>query len=279
MTQSQVTQAAHRPQVRVRMGRGVASSIAALAVLSLSLPSLAETSSYTGGGSAAAVEPSEQASRQECEQKDHAYVAFLACSRLLRAQDLDNAQKVRLTQRRAEASLVLFYFADAAEDFGIVLAAEPENLEARKGRAEALSENGNFKEAADDWAVLASKRADDIPARINLGKNLYAAGLYEQSAAAYKEAVALDGKNAVALIGLGQAFEMLGDREHSDESLAAALKLNPQNTAALMAKGEIAERRGDKKVAIESYMLSLKANGMQVKPRHALQRLGVETPP
>lgn len=232
-----------------------------------------------GAANAEAAPHAEQDNRQDCEQKDRAYVAFLACTRLLMAPALDTAQKLRITERRAQASLVLFYFAEAADDFGFVLAAEPDNLDARKGRAEALSENGNFKEAADDWAVLAGKRSDDIAARVNLGKNLYAAGLYDKSAAAYEEAVALDSKNAVALIGLGQAFEMLGDHQRSDDSLAAALKLNPENTAALMAKGEIAERRGDKQVAIESYMLSLKANGMQVKPRHALQRLGVETPP
>lgn len=232
-----------------------------------------------GAANAVAVPEAEKDNHQGCEQKERAYVAFLACTRLLMAPDLDNAQKLRITERRAEASLVLFYFAEAADDFGYVLTAEPDNMDARKGRAEALSENGNFKESADDWAVLAAKRSDDIAARVNLGKNLYAAGLYDKSVAAYKEAVALDAKNAVALIGLGQAFEMLGDHQHCDESLAAALKLNPENTAALMAKGEIAERRGDKQVAIESYMLSLKANGMQVKPRHALQRLGIETPP
>lgn len=262
----------------MKMSRQLTVGLASLGVM-LAFAYPAACQQQDGAAEAQTAPDAEPDNRQGCDQKDRAYVAFLACTRLLMAPELDNAQKVRITERRAQASLVLFYFSEAAEDFGYVLAAEPDNTEARKGRAEALGENGNFKEAADDWAMLASKRSDDIAARINLGRNLYSAGLYDKSASAYQEAVALDGKNAVALVGLAQASEMLGNRETSDQSLAAALKLNPQNTAALMAKGEIAERRGDKQVAIESYMLSLKANGMQVKPRHALQRLGVETPP
>lgn len=217
--------------------------------------------------------------RAECEQKDRAYVAFLACSRLLRAPDITAEQKLRITERRAHASLVLFYFSDAAEDFTEVLASEPDNVEARQGRGLALGEELRFKEAAEDWGVLAAKRPDDVAARVHLGKNLYAAGSYDKAVIAYQEAIAIDQHNAVALVGLARAFDMLDQRDKADESIAAALKLNPQNTAALMARGEMAERRGDKQIAIESYMLSLKANGMQVKPRHALQRLGIETPP
>ncbi len=127
--------------------------------------------------------------------------------------------------------------------------------------------------------MLSEKRPDDVAARVHLGKNLYAAGIFDKAAAAYQDAIKIDPKNAIALVGLARAYDMLDQRDKADESLAAALALNPQNTAALMARGEIAERRGDKQIAIESYMLSLKANGMQVKPRHALQRLGIETPP
>lgn len=232
----------------------------------------ASPSNATGAGDS-------QQDTADCQQKDRAYVAFLACSRLLRAPDLSGPARVRIVERRAEASLVLFYFTEAAEDYSEVLTAEPDNREARRGRAEALSENGSFKESADDWAVLAAKQADDMAARINLGKNLYQAGLYAKAVAAYQEAIALDANNVVALVGLARAYDMLEERSKADENIAAALKLNAQNTATLMARGEMAERRGDKQIAIESYMAALRANGMQVKPRHALQRLGVETPP
>lgn len=258
----------------IRTSLRLAAPFALLIGCLMTAPAVAEPPTYADQAA-----PNSEQDRADCEQKDRAYVAFLACSRLLRAPDVTAAQKLRLTERRAQASLVLFYFSDAAEDFTFVLAAEPDNLDARRGRAEALSENSQFRESAEDWAFLAAKHPDDVAARVHLGKNLYSAGLYEKSVAAYQEAVAIDGKNAVALVGLARAFDMLEQRQKSDESMAAALKLNPQNPAALMARGEMAERRGDKQIAIESYMLSLKANGMQVKPRHALQRLGIETPP
>lgn len=253
---------------------------AGLAQLALSA-SMAATShggmpNYAAPAQAAA---SSDQDREDCEQKGRAYVAFLACSRLLRAPDVTPEQKLRITELRAQAALVLFYFTDAAEDFTYVLAAEPGNLEARRGRAQALSEDSQFKASADDWAVLAAERPDDVAARVHQGKNLYAAGIYDKAAAAYQDAIKIDSKNAAALVGLARALDMLDQREKADESLAAALALNPENTAALMARGEIAERRGEKQIAIESYMLSLKANGMQIKPRQALQRLGIETPP
>lgn len=248
-------------------------------ILTIAMPAGAIADMPNYGEAPQAPAASAEQDRAECEQKDHAYVAFLACSRLLRAPDLTAEQKLRITERRAHASLVLFYFSDAAEDFTEVLASEPDNVEARQGRALALGEESRFKDAAEDWGMLAAKRPDDVAARVHQGKNLYAAGLYGEAAAAYQGAVAIDGKNAVALVGLARAYDALDQREKADESIAAALKLNPQNTAALMARGEIAERRGDKQIAIESYMLSLKANGMQIKPRQALQRLGIETPP
>lgn len=249
--------------------------IAALALILASPPAaFAGRTSYANEDA-----PAGEAARADCDQKEHASVAFLACTRLLMAGQLDKAAKVRVSQRRGEAALVLFYFDEAVDDFTFVLEAEPENLEALSGRAEALEEADEYKRSADDWAVLAARRPDDISVRVHLGKCLYLAGLYQGAVAAYDEAVKLDARNAVALIGRARALDMLELREKADESIAAALKLNPANTAALMARGEMAERRGDKQVAIESYMASLKANGMQVKPRHALQRLGIETPP
>jgi tetratricopeptide (TPR) repeat protein len=251
----------------------------ALSFAMLALAAPASSAGTVESAEATANEESGQDDRKLCEQKERAYVALQACSRLVMGPDVDAAEKVRIIERRAHASLVLFYFGEAAEDFTLVLDAEPDNLNALTGRAEALSENGAFAKSAEDWAHIAAARTDDIAARIHLGKNHYFAGAYAKAVAAYEDAVKLDGKNAAAYVGLARAYDMLDSRKKSDESIATALKLNPINTAALMARGEIAERRGDTKVAIESYMASLRANGMQIKPRHALQRLGIETPP
>lgn len=216
---------------------------------------------------------------QACSQLDRAYLAMQACSRLLAAPDLEQAKKVRLYEQRARASLILFYFAEAAEDFSAVLAAEPDNATILAGRGEAFSEDGQYSKAAEDWSRLAALRPDDVAARLQLGKNLHAAGSYDKAAVAYEEAVKLDAKNSPALIGLARAYDMAGKLDKSDEKMAEALKINQENSSALLVRGEIAERRGNTALAIESYKLSLKANGMQIRPRQALQRLGIETPP
>lgn len=217
--------------------------------------------------------------KQDCEQQDHAYVALLACSRLLKAQNLDAGQRTRIYERRGRASLILFDFGEAVQDFTEVLKAEPENIAILAGRAEALNEHGSHAAAAEDWARIVALKPGDVAARLKLGKSHYTAGAFDKAAAAYEGAAQLDGNNPEAHIGSAKAYEKLDKREMADASLAAALKINPSNASAFFVQGEIAEARGNNKQAIESYALSLKANGMQIKPRQALQRLGVETPP
>lgn len=220
-----------------------------------------------------------EADQQDCEQRDRAYVALLACSRLLKATDLDAARRTRIFALRGRASLILFDFGEAVQDFTEVLKAEPDNLPILAGRAEALNEHGSHAGAAEDWSRIVTLKPGDMAARLKLGFSHYTAGAYDKAAEAYEGAVKLDGNNPEAHIGVAKAYEKLNQPEKADASLAAALKINPANASAHFAQGEIAEARGNTKLAIESYALSLKSNGMQMKPRQALQRLGVETPP
>jgi tetratricopeptide (TPR) repeat protein len=215
----------------------------------------------------------------ECFQKERAYDSMVACSRLLKAPDLTPERKVRIIEQRARDSLVLFYFAEAADDFGQVLKSEPENAAAFAGRAEALSEDGQFSKAAEDWERVAALKPGELSAFLQWGKNLHAAASYQKAVAAFEAASKLDKSSIPALIGLARALDMADDAQKSDDAIAAALAINSDSAAIHLARAEIAERRGNIPLAIESYKLCLKANGMQIKPRKALQRLGVETPP
>ncbi|MEQ1717003.1 MAG: tetratricopeptide repeat protein [Hyphomicrobium sp.] len=220
----------------------------------------------------------DETDQHDCAQQDRAYVALLACSRLLTAPDLDPVKRVQYVMLRGRASLTLFDFGEAVEDFTEVLKAEPDNLIALAGRAEALSQHGSHANAAEDWTRIVALRPDDIAAGLQAGLSHNAAGTYEKAVAAFGEVVKRDAANTEAHVGLAKAYEKLGQRDKADESLAAALKINPASASALMTQGEIAEGRGDAKLAIESYLGAVKANGMLLKPRQALQRLGVETP-
>lgn len=215
---------------------------------------------------------------QDCAQQDHAYVGFLACTRLLMAKDLDASTKIKLYAARARAELVLFDFAEAVEDFTEVLTAEPDNLAALAGRAEALGQHGKHAKASEDWAHVVKLKGSDLAARMQLGLSLNAANLYDKAVEAFEAFIQLEPNNPEAYIGLARAYEALKNPGKADENLAAALKINPTSNSALMTRAEIAERRGDRELAIESYSQALKANGMQIRPRQALQRLGIETP-
>jgi tetratricopeptide (TPR) repeat protein len=244
------------------------SKIAALALSLALLP-----------GTAGRADDAVSTDEDECSQKDRAYAAMRACSRLLSSADIDPAKKVSVYEKRARAALVLFYFDEAADDFSHVLAANPDNISALSGRGEALSEDGQYSKAADDWAHVAALNPADLAALLQLGKNHHAAANYEKAIAAYEAALKVDKDSTPALVGLARALDMANQTQRADEKIADALKINPQNATVLLARGEMAERRGDTALAVESYKLSIKANGMQIKPRQALQRLGVETPP
>jgi Tfp pilus assembly protein PilF len=89
----------------------------------------------------------------------------------------------------------------------------------------------------------------------------------------------INAKSVEALTGLASSYEHLGKKDEAQKNFAAALAIDPNNVPALIARAEAAERWGDRKLAIESYSAAIRLNGMQLKPRQALQRLGVETPP
>lgn len=259
------------------------------AMAALSVAFLAVAPVYTRAGDASKSytdpQPGTQAAagqklpdQQDCEQQDRAYVAMLACSRLLMSKDIDAATKISLFGLRGRAALVLFDFVEAAEDFSEVIKAEPDNLTARAGRAEALSQHGEHAKAAADWERIVALKPEDLAAHLQLGASLNAAAAYDKAVVAFGEAVKRDPNNPESHVGLARAYDGAGNAERADQSLAAALKINAGSVSAHIARAEIAEKRGDTKLAIESYLLALKANGMQIKPRQALQRLGVETP-
>jgi tetratricopeptide (TPR) repeat protein len=220
----------------------------------------------------------EETDEQDCAQQDRAYVSLLACSRLLMSQDLDPAKRIGITMSRARASLLLFDFGEAIEDFTEVLGAEPDNLIALAGRAQALTQRGANAKAAEDWARIATLKPGDVAANLQLGLAHNAAGAHDKAVAAFAEVVKADAASAEAHIGMAAAYEKLAQRDKADENIAAALKINPNNSSALITQAEIAEGRGDTQLAIDSYLAAVKSNGMLLKPRQALQRLGVETP-
>ena len=150
---------------------------ATIAALAVALFAVAPVSTRAGDASRTYANPEGEAQvqrapdQQDCEQQDRAYVAMLACSRLLMSKDLDPAKRIAFIGLRGRAALILFDFAEAAADFTDVLNAEPDNLSALAGRAEALSQHGDHAKAAADWARIVALKPGDLAARMQLGAN------------------------------------------------------------------------------------------------------------
>ncbi len=162
---------------------------------------------------------------------------MLACSRLLMSKDIDAATKIRLFGLRGRAALVLFDFVEAAEDFSEVIKAEPDNLSARAGRAEALSQHGEHAKAAADWERIVALKPEDLAAHLQLGASLNAAAAYDKAVVAFDEAVKRDPNNPESHVGLARAYDGAGNAEKADQSLAAALKINAGSISALHRAG------------------------------------------
>lgn len=214
-----------------------------------------------------------------CEQQTQAHNAMRACTRLLMSDELDNAGRVRLLMLRANAWFVLWDMAAAADDFSDVLKIEPSNITALLGRAEAHRHTGQYEKAAADWGAIAGIKPNDLAAHVQHGQNLILAHKFEDARAAFVRALAIDAKSVESYAGLASALDQLGQKEEAAKNFAAALAINPNDAPTHIARAEAAERSGDRKLAIESYSAAVRLNGMQLRPRQALQRLGVETPP
>ena len=214
-----------------------------------------------------------------CEQQAKAHAAVQACTRLLLTGNLDKAERMRVVMLRATAWFSLWDMGEAALDYSEILKMDPSNLVALIGRAEAYRHSGQYDKAAADFREILKVKPDDLTAHVGYGSNLLLAHKYEDSLAAFNRALEIDGRSVEGLTGAASAHGYLGNKEESQKNFQAALAIDPKHVPALIARAEAAELWGDRALAIDSYSAAIRLNGMQLKPRQALQRLGVETPP
>jgi len=209
--------------------------------------------------------------------------ALRACTALIDASGLGDADKARALTRRGLAWLAEDEPSEAVADFSRALKIDPSDAEALTGRARARTVLGDHANAAEDWAAVITLDADAAVKETHmLGRaaSLLAAGSKDAALEAYDKVIEANPKSIKAYIGRGNVYAAAGDRDKALAEFAAAEKIDPDDTAPHLARAEAAETWGDKQLAIENYLFVVKNNTRSAGPsRKALQRLGVDTPP
>ncbi len=214
----------------------------------------------------------------DCDQDHLATLALRACGAILNSPDLDEATRLRVHILRGKAWMSEQEAAEAIADFTSALRIDPKNLEALERRAKAYSFAGDHGQATADWSSIIALNPDNMIAYHGRAASMLAAGKNAEALDDFAKALAIDPKSVESHIGRAGAYVALNERDRAMAEYDAALAIDPGNARAHIERAEALEKWGDAKRAIESYLLAVKANGMLLKPRMALQRLGVETP-
>jgi putative PEP-CTERM system TPR-repeat lipoprotein len=150
---------------------------------------------------------------------------------LVRAADL-LPNDVTLQLDAVNGLLSVRRFADARARADAVLAANPNNVDARIMRATAIAGLGDF-----DTAVSEIRRAIDIEPRrtrsyVDLGALFLLRARYTEAEAAFKQAIALDPRSVDAHLALATLYRNTNRQPDAEQYLKKALDIDPESVAA-----------------------------------------------
>ena len=215
----------------------------------------------------------------DCEQVDIAALALRACTTLLADPNLDEAMKAQIYTLRGAAWAKEEEPAQGVLDFTRTIEISGSHLDAIRGRAKAYETLGKHELAAADFARLIELEPGNEEHYRKRAAAYLAAGKPELALADYGKAIEIKPDNVEAHIGRAQVHVHANDRTQALEDFDRALEIDPKSVPALMARAIVRDSWGENKLAIEDYLAALHNNGMNLKARQALQRLGVDTPP
>ncbi len=125
-----------------------------------------------------------------------------------------------------------------------VLAATPDDIEARHLLALALSALGESDEAAAAFEAVAAVHPRKDVILINLGNHWRRGGRLDAAVDAYERAVGAAPASVQALAALGSVRAMQGHPQRAADAFEAVLNLDPGNSAALNGLGNLEAAKG-----------------------------------
>jgi protein O-GlcNAc transferase len=166
-----------------------------------------------------------------------------------------------------QAFMIKERWPEATEQFRLVLAMVPSNMQARRLLADALSRQQAFEEASLHYREYLAARPRDTVALGGLGVALASSGKLDEAISTFRQAVALEPQSPKAHFNLGTA---LLDHDEADAARAEAeraVALSPNDADAYDLLGRSLALQGKLGEAIAQFERSLR-----IDPNHAAAR-------
>lgn len=159
-------------------------------------------------------------------------------------------------EERADEHLAAGRYAEAAEAFAGLAAADPNNVRAAMGLGAAQLYLGRY-DAAEKEFRRALRLAPELPdVHYHLGLTLFKRGVNAAASAELRRATELDPEHAAAFQVLGEALNQMGEPQEAIRALEQAVRLSPENSKAYYAMGIAHDRLGNPERAGEMYRRS-----------------------
>ena len=164
--------------------------------------------------------------------------------------------------------------AAAAAAYEKVLAIEPDNVEAQRGRGDVALIQGDLAEAERRYARILELEESDAGALAKLGVVRMRTGRPDEAIALLQKAVGRDPKNAEALLYLAGALALNGRPARPCPSSSARSRAGPRTTMALNGLALTRLELGDRAGAMAALRESLKLDPRQPEAAAKLRELG-----
>ncbi len=149
-------------------------------------------------------------------------------------------------------------FAGALDIYRMLVARDPEDLEARYRAGTALMRKGELEEAVTLLRQVVFSQPDHRAARANLGNAFLLLGRDENAREAFQAVLELDPDNRNALYGLATILNRLGKHAEAAPHARRLLKAMPESAAALTLDADAQGPLGNVAGAIAQYRHALR---------------------
>jgi len=161
----------------------------------------------------------------------------------------------------------------AADIYCQVLSRDDDNLDARRGRADAYHDAFGPRRCFDNLECTTKDSPDDAWSHYLLGKLLIDHVKYNRAMIHLDKALTLAPKFVAALVARAEAHWRLGDGEKALADYDEALRLCPSATAALVGRAQFRISLGNFKAAAEDLRKALELNPNDASAHHEMAQL------
>lgn len=151
---------------------------------------------------------------------------------------------------RASAARAAGSFEQAAKEYRLALAADPDHIDARQALASTLLQLGDLESAIAEIETVIEREPENAAAQYNLGTLLAASGRVDEAIDHLRRAADLAPGFADARVNLAMALEREERIAEAEKAYAQALEINPENVDTWRRRAALRSKLGRQEEAI-----------------------------